>query len=192
VERGGKEMSEEITKRQSFKKGLTIFKTIIVLLFIFSIVCLYCFFLPHNIPHPHKQAKRVVCLNNMKSLGIALKTYAHDNSNSYPTPDKWCDLLISEVKVSRKSSPIEDYLRCPGAKEGKCHYAMNPNCKPNSPRDTVLLFETKGGWNLSGATELLTTENHSGKGCCILFNNGSYEFIEKDKFPNLKWNTEKK
>lgn len=25
------------------------------------------------------------------------------------------------------------------------HYAMNPNCEPNSPPDTVLLFETKPG-----------------------------------------------
>lgn len=41
---------------------------------------------------------------------------------------------------------------------------MNQNCKPESPPDTVLLFETKNSdWNLSGGQEFLTTENHKKK-----------------------------
>jgi hypothetical protein len=173
-------MNDENIKKHSYKKVI-----IFIVSFIIIILVLQSFVPRLNIDK--KPGKITACRYNLKHLGLALKVYTEDNSNTYPTPDKWCDLLISEIKVSPKSTPIEDYLHCPGAKEGKCNYAMNPNCKPNSPRDTVLLFDTKGGWNQSGGYELLTTENHSGKGCCILFNNGSYEFIEKDKIAKLKW-----
>ena len=64
---------------------------------------------------------------------------------------------------------------------------MNPNCHPNSPPDMVLLFETKGGWNQFGGPELLTTENHKGEGCYVLFNDVHVEFIKKEAINELKW-----
>jgi len=69
-------------------------------------------------------------------------------------------------------------------------YAMNPNCEPNSPPGTVLLFETKGGWNQFGGPGLLTFENHGGKGCNILFNDGHVEFVRTKLFEELKWGVE--
>ena len=65
------------------------------------------------------------------------------------------------------------------------HYAMNPNCLPNSPPDIVLLFETEGGWNQSGGLELLTTQNYKGKGCNILFNDGHVEFVKTSELDKL-------
>jgi len=67
---------------------------------------------------------------------------------------------------------------------------MNPNCEPNSPNDVVLLFETEGGWNQFGGQEMLTLENHKGKGCNILFNDGRVEFVKKRQIDELKWNIE--
>jgi hypothetical protein len=54
----------------------------------------------------------------------------------------------------------------------------------------VLLFETKAGWNQSGEDELLTTENHEGRGCSILFNNGRVQFVSKERFGDLMWKFE--
>jgi len=54
----------------------------------------------------------------------------------------------------------------------------------------VLLFETKGGWNQFGGPEILTTENHKGKGCNILFNDGSVEFVKPERLGELKWEAE--
>jgi prepilin-type processing-associated H-X9-DG protein len=73
----------------------------------------------------------------------------------------------------------------------RCHYALNPNCGPNSPGDVVLLFETTGGWNQYGGPEILTTENHGGKGCNVLFNDGSVRFVDADELTKLKWRAEK-
>lgn len=105
----------------------------------------------------------------------------------YPAPDNWCDLLI---KAGAHSDDLSIFV-CPSAKPSeytqRCHYAINPNAMPNSPQGIVLLFETKEGWNQHGGPELLNFDNHLGKGCYVLFNNGSVEFIAPDHIDELKW-----
>jgi hypothetical protein len=114
------------------------------------------------------------------------KCYKDIYSNSklvYPVPTSWCDAL--EFAYSKSEMKI---LVCPSAGEGKCHYAMNPNCEPNSPGDMVLLFETKTGWNQHGGPELFTFDNHDPKGGCVLLNNGTVKFIRtEEELKQLRW-----
>lgn len=127
-----------------------------------------------------------ICENNLSGLGKAMLIYAHYNNGKYPTADKWCDILLED-----KEEIKEKMFICPGASKlgnkERCHYVMNPNCEPNSPVDTVLLFETEGGWNLYGGPELLSTINHDEQGCNILFNDGHVEFFRKENLQDLKW-----
>ena len=138
--------------------------------------------------HPRSRAFRMPIGSNLNSLGKAMLIYAHHN-RQYPQPNQWCDLLLEhgEVDVEKFVCPsIELVLRWPlrsgkllswpSPKRGRCHFAMNPNCKPNSPPDTVLLFETKEGWNQFGGPELLTTQRHYGDGCNILYNDSHVNF----------------
>ncbi len=79
-------------------------------------------------------------------------------------------------------------VKCPGAGEGRCHYAMNPACEPNSPPDTVLLFETKAGWNQHGGPELFTFDNHDPRGGLVLLNDGTVKFIRtEEELKRLRW-----
>ena len=65
---------------------------------------------------------------------------------------------------------------------------MNPNCKPASPGNVVLLFETKTGWNQHGGPELFTFDNHDPKGGCVLLNDGTVKFIRtKKELHALRW-----
>ncbi len=48
----------------------------------------------------------------------------------------------------------------------------------------------KQRWNQFGGPEILTTENHKGKGCNVLFNNGHVEFVKTDRVGELKWEVE--
>jgi hypothetical protein len=113
----------------------------------------------------------------------------HKDINSYPEPSQWCDVIMRD----RDNSYIDDdemiaYFKCPALDEGKCHYAMNPNCEPNSPGDMVLLFETKAGWNQHGGPELFTFDNHDPKGGCVLLNDGTVKFIRtEEELNNLRW-----
>ena len=108
------------------------------------------------------------------------------NSNKdfiYPIPSDWCDTM--EVAYYKDNMKIHI---CPSAKKGKCNYAMNPNCEPNSPGDMVLLFETKAGWNQHGGPELFTFDNHDPRGGCVLLNDGTVKFIRTEEELNaLRW-----
>lgn len=138
-----------------------------------------------------KPPYKLICGTHLKLLGIILKEYASEHDGRYPTPDKWCDIALNEEDV------IVDVFFCKGSGESQnnlkvSHYAMNPKCGPNSPPDTVLIFETRRGWNKFGGPELLTTENHEGEGCNILFNNGSVKFIKTKQLGELKWDNKPK
>jgi len=121
------------------------------------------------------------CAGNLRYVGTMISIYSAANDGKYPSPNKWCELLVAGSYINAK------VLSCPTAPHGRIHYAMNPNCEPNSPGDVVLLFESKPGWNQVGGPELLNTENHFGKGCNILFNDMQVEFVTSEKLGNLKW-----
>lgn len=132
-------------------------------------------------------AHRMVCASNMSGLGKAMLIYAYDSNDMYPSPSKWCDLLIEQGDVN------EIIFVCKGAPEGPCNYAMNKNVEQlgsNAPPDMVLLFESQPGWNLSGGPEILTTDNHQREGCNILFVDGHVEFIKPEDINNLRWTAE--
>ncbi len=120
---------------------------------------------------------RVKCMANLKSLGDAMNRYAEEHG-MYPPPKSWCDLLAGRY-VS------EETLRCPAGKDNRCDYAMNPDADPCSPHDTVLLFESRPGWNQFGGSELRTFRYH--KGFNVLFVNGVVRFVTPDEAGGLKW-----
>jgi len=134
-------------------------------------------------------AHRVVCDTNVSSLGKAMLVYANDYDGKFPTPSNWCDLLIEHADM------CEGTFRCKGACDGPCNYAMNANVEKlgaDCPADIVLLFETTPGWNQAGGREILSTENHEGKGCNVVFVDTHVEFIRTEYLGDLKWTVEEK
>jgi len=124
---------------------------------------------------------RMRCETNLSGLGKAIQIYTYDSDGKYPTRSKWCDLLIEHADVTEKS------FVCRAAEKGRGHYAINPDCGPNSPPDVVLLFETRSGWNQYGGPESLTLNHRWPKGCLILFNCDQVEYITRRQVEELKW-----
>ncbi len=137
--------------------------------------------------HARQIAFRMVCSTNMTLLCMAMLIYSNDYDD-IPIPSKWCDLLIEHTDVTEKN------LRCPGAPEGPCNYAMNKDIEKldaeRAPPDMVLLFETHPGWNQSGGPEILTTDSHQGDGCNVLFIDSHVEFVKTKDLDNLRWKPE--
>jgi hypothetical protein len=132
---------------------------------------------------------RFRCGLNMQRIYTAGPLYRKKVS-SYPEPAEWCDIVMRDRMNTSYCSEerMRECFKCPSAGEGKCHYAMNPHCEPNSPPDTVLLFETKEGWDQHGGPELLTFDNHNPRGGCVLLNDGTVKFIRtKAELQQLRW-----
>jgi hypothetical protein len=127
------------------------------------------------------------CANNLKALGRGIIIYSKD-FGEYPSPDKWCDLLIEKELIEENETGRR--FKCYSNQKVKCSYSINPYCEPNSPNDIVLLFESKGGWNQYGGPELLNFDNHKGKGCNILFNDYSVRFVTPEEVAELNWGEE--
>jgi len=141
---------------------------------------------------------RVRCAWNLRKLWNRLRPYEHvENPGTadpicvpgWPRTSEWCDAIVRAYEnASLDRRVIMGPFQCPGSEGGKCHYAMNPNCEPNSPADMVLLFETKAGWNQHGGPELFTFDNHDPKGGCVLLNNGVVKFIRtEEELKQLRW-----
>ncbi|MCF7955743.1 MAG: DUF4190 domain-containing protein [Phycisphaerae bacterium] len=129
-------------------------------------------------------SERLVCGTNMKGMANAMNVYAFDYGDKYPTGSQWCDLLMTHAGVGPQS------FVCPSAEPGRSHYALNANAVKfgaTAPPDMVVMFECGPGWNQVGGAELLTTENHRGDGCNVLFNDGYVVFIKTENLDSLRW-----
>jgi len=133
---------------------------------------------------------RVTCARNMHDLREGLRWYLKEE-RSYPRAVEWYDTLIHAFQVRGYTSNVAILTRaieCPAANRGECHYSMNTACGPDSPRDTVLLFESLPGRNGHGGPELFTFDNHDPKGGLVLLNDGTVKFIRtEEELKQLRW-----
>ncbi len=133
-------------------------------------------------PKVQRKYRRLICATNLSGLGMEILVYYNDHDDNFPTNSKWCDLLVKQEEA------ITRFLRCRGASEGPCNYAMNKEKLDMSvPPDIVVLFETHPGWNQSGGPEILTTNYHQGEGCNVLFADLHVEFVKTEYLGDLKW-----
>lgn len=140
-------------------------------------------------PHYEKSHKKITRKDmeienteqNLIILGKAILTYANYNDEDYPTASKWCDLLIEQGYITKSC------FHCKSVSGGPCNFAINPNCNALSRPNVVVLFETSPGWNQSGGQEIISTDNHNGKGCYVLFNDLHVEFVKTEDLDELIW-----
>jgi prepilin-type processing-associated H-X9-DG protein len=144
-----------------------------------------------DVKKTEEEVEQMFCKSNLLRLGTVMIFYAMHNNQQFPTPSKWCDILSNESTSYIEALRIRpEMFICKGAKEGPCNYAMNKNMENlgrNAPGDMVLLFETTPGWNQYSGPEILSVENHRGKGCNILFIDGHVEWVKKEDLYKLKW-----
>ena len=127
------------------------------------------------IPELQPYRLRLECAKRLLGAHARWRLCLRDAGAS-PPPAQWCDALGLSS------------LECPSAGEGRCHYAMNPNCDPSSAPGMVLLLETTAGWNRHGGVELFTFDNHEPKACCVLLVDGTVKFIHtEEELYALRW-----
>jgi len=124
------------------------------------------------------------CADNMVHLYDYLRLRYWDG-RPFPSPGEWCDVIVEARQAEGASGEaLTRSFRCPCAGPGRCHYAINPDCEPNSPADTVLLFEARGGWNQHGGRELFTFDHHEPRGGLVLLNGDDWDGMNR---PTVKF-----
>jgi prepilin-type processing-associated H-X9-DG protein len=117
-----------------------------------------------------------LCRAALRNLDEAIR----DNNDEWPPGPTWCDVLHDKYGK----------FICPADNVGPCSYAINEhavNLGTSIPRNMVLLFESKPGWNQVGGPELLNKTNHNGSGCNVSFGDGHIEFVPTSKLGDLRW-----
>ena len=130
---------------------------------------------------------RIECARHLCQLCTGLREFQDDAA--YPPASTWCDVVVRR-SLDQGDTEKETLrrFRCSAVLTGRCHYAMNANCGPDSLADTVLLFETESGWNQHGGPELFAFDNHDPKGGCVLLNDGTVKFIRTEaELHALRW-----
>jgi hypothetical protein len=172
-------MSDTPIERSRHVDRYTLLVVCAVILLGIGLFVTACFF---GSRHPKESARRMGHATNLRLLGENLRLYADEHGGAYPPSEKWCDVL-----VEWSGGYLRDALRYPKGEREGCPYAMNPHADPVGPSGVVLLFESRPGWNQAGGPELLTTENHAGRGCWVVFADGQAKFVAVAEIPRLKW-----
>lgn len=122
---------------------------------------------------------RMDCSENLLLLYDVISLYVQ-KEKVYPPATEWCDAITSiRPWAGATEQDIRTRFICPDAGKGICHYGMNPDCTPDSAPETVLLFETRAGWNQHGGSESFVLNNHEPIGGCVLLNDGGLGIREE-------------
>jgi prepilin-type processing-associated H-X9-DG protein len=132
------------------------------------------------------QAQTLNCVSCARGLVVAMRWYAEGNQGHYPAATNWCDALLA-------SHPgLTNIFHCPAdISGGRCSYAFNARVAgaeagklaPN----TVVIFESVGGWNVSGSRELVPGKSRHGRVFVIGFADGHVEQLPASLLPQLRW-----
>ena len=132
-------------------------------------------------------SESIRCLSNARRLQIGVMMFEGSHTNQFPAATNWCASIRSFVGSS------EVFLCREGDKTKLCHYAFNANLdginagKIKSPATTVVIFETDGGWNLSGGGELMISKPRHRQGVIVAFADGHAEMVKKERLSQLRW-----
>jgi len=130
-----------------------------------------------------QRAETINCVNNEKQLALAIKIYAGDNNDHFPPAATWCDA------IGAGSGKI---FKCPGANpDSRCDYAFNSKLdgmdESKVNPQTVMIFESDGGWNANGGPELMIGKPRHENIFVVALADGSVWQLRQSQLETLRW-----
>jgi hypothetical protein len=130
-----------------------------------------------------QRAQAINCMNRLRQLGVAARTYAQSSGDRLPYATNWCEVL--QPHVNR-----QDVFYCPAEKSQLCAYGYNAALSGRVIGEvnplTVMFFEIPGGWNVSGGPEQLLQKERHGN-FTVVFADGSAQQLTLSAVQNLRW-----
>lgn len=124
------------------------------------------------------------CIAHVQRLSEAVRRHANDNDDRFPAAN-WCDAIQSGVSGL-------DSFQCGSRPDLRCGYALNSAAAGKTrfelAPDTVVLFESDGGWNAVGdAASMIPASRHNGS-FTVALADGTVRQISKGDISALRWN----
>lgn len=164
--------------------GLALSGTIVSGVFLLMIPIFAAMLLP-ALAAAKSKAQEINSLNNEKQLDMAVRMYIADNQNTYPPAATWCDAITRYVGAPK-------VFQSPADTSGsRCDYAFNAKLgglkQSNVNPQTVMLFESDGGWDANGGPETMISRPRYGNRMVVAFADGSVQIINRSQVQTLRW-----
>ena len=129
----------------------------------------------------------IACMANAQQINLAVIMHAQANTNTCPPAATWCDAVQGNLVLTNA-------FQCLAAdKSHRSHYAFNARLdslsmdKIKNPAQTVMIFESEGGWNQSGGSELKPRKPRHGRTIIVGFADGHTEAVDESRLAQLQW-----
>jgi len=132
-----------------------------------------------------QKAQTINCVNNEKQLALAVKIYSSGNAHHFPPAATWCDAIKTDVGS-------EKVFKCVAANSSsRCDYAFNVKLdgldESKIAPNTVMIFESDGGWNANGGPELMIGKPRHARVFVVAFADSSVQQLRESQINTLRW-----
>jgi hypothetical protein len=164
--------------------GIALAGTIVSGIFLFMIPVFAAMMLP-ALAAAKQKAQEINCVNNEKQLALAIRIYSGDNKDQFPPAVTWCDAI-------KTYAGNEKVFKCPAANAGsRCDYAFNSKLdgmdESKINPQTVMIFESDGGWNANGGSEMMIGKPRHARMFAVAFADGSVHQLPETQLATLRW-----
>ncbi|HTV43006.1 MAG TPA: DUF4190 domain-containing protein [Candidatus Sulfotelmatobacter sp.] len=169
--------------------GIALAGIIVSGIFLFMVPIFAAMLLP-ALAAAKQRAQTINCVSNERVLALSIRMYATEHTNHFPPAATWCDA----IKIYAGGS--ERVFKCPAVATGasRCDYGFNAALdgmdQSKVDPQTVMLFESDGGWNANGGPDSMATpaRHENGRVCVVAYANGSVQIVRQSQVNNLRWN----
>jgi len=154
--------------------------------FVFAVVMMLAAILFPVFARAREAARTSTCLNNVRQLCTAAMVYSNDYDGKYPMAANWCD-------ATKKYARVPSVYKCPSVEDKECGYGFNSALGGISQdgvdnvADTVLIFESDGGWNANGGREAMITRSRHNGGFSIGYADSHVARLTDYELSQLVW-----